>query len=88
MAIGLAQIVKNARSELHALTGLEVASTLEAAREGDEWVVTLEVVEKHSIPESMDILATYRTRLDPEGNVLEFKRIKMRKRIDTVEEDL
>jgi len=88
MAIGIAQIVKNARSELYTLTGLEVASILEAAREGDEWQVTLEVVEKHSIPESMDILATYRTRLDPEGNVTEFKRVKMRKRIDTVEEEI
>lgn len=87
MALGLAEIVKNARTELHALTGLEVSSTLEAAREGDEWLVTLEVVEKRSIPESMDILAAYRTRLDLEGSVLEFKRIKMRKRIDTVEEE-
>jgi hypothetical protein len=87
MALGLAQIVKQARSELQALTGLEVSSTLEAAREGDEWLVALEVVEKRSIPESMDILATYRIRMDPEGNVLEFKRARMRKRIDTVEED-
>ncbi len=87
MALGLAQIVKQARSELQALTGLEVSSTLEAAREGEEWLVALEVVEKRSIPESMDILATYRIRMDPEGNVLEFKRARMRKRIDTVEED-
>ena len=87
MALGLAQIVKQARSELQALTGLEVSSTLEAAREGDEWLVALEVVEKRSIPEAMDILATYRIRMDPEGNVLEFKRARMRKRIDTVEED-
>ena len=88
MAHALAQMVKNARSELHALTGLDVASTLEAARKGDEWLVTVEVVEKRSIPESMDILATYRTRLDPEGNVIDFKRVSMRKRIDTAEEEL
>lgn len=88
MTMGLAQIVKNARSELHVLTGLEVASTLGAAREGDEWLVALEVVEKKSIPESMDILATYRTRLNPEGSVIEFKRLKMRKRIDTAEEEV
>jgi hypothetical protein len=86
MAIGLAQIVARARTELHDLTGLEVASTLDAARDGDEWVVGLEVVEKRSIPDSMDILATYRTRLDLEGNMLEFKRIKIRKRIDTTGE--
>lgn len=85
MALGLAQIVKQARLELNQLTGLDISSTLEAAREGDEWLVNLEVVEKRSIPEAMDILATYRVQLDEEGSVLGFKRIKMRKRIDTEE---
>ncbi len=83
MAVGMAQIVKNARSELNALTGLEVSSTIEVAREEDEWRVVLEVVEKHSIPESMDILAAYETRLDGEGNMLDFRRTGMRRRIDT-----
>jgi len=83
MAIGMAQIVKNARSELNALTGLDVSSTIEVAREEQEWRVVLEVVEKHSIPESMDILAAYETRLDGEGNMLDFRRIGMRRRIDT-----
>ncbi len=85
MAIGMAQIVKNARSELNALTGLEVSSTIEAAKEEDGWLVSLEVVEKHSIPEGMDILAAYETRLDGEGNMLEFRRTSMRRRIDTEE---
>jgi hypothetical protein len=47
--------------------------------------VKLEVVEKHSIPDGMDILATYETRLDTEGNMLGFNRTKMRRRIDTEE---
>jgi hypothetical protein len=85
MAIGMSQIVKNARSELNALTGLEVSSTIEVVREDDEWRVSLEVVEKHSIPEGMDILAAYETRLDGEGNMLEFRRTGLRRRIDTEE---
>jgi len=40
-------------------------------------------VEKHSIPEGMDILASYETRLDGDGGMLEFRRIGMRRRIDT-----
>ena len=83
MAIGMAEIVKKARSELEALIGLDISSTIQATKEGDEWLVSLEVVEKHSIPEGMDILASYDTRLDQAGNMLEFKRVKMRKRIDT-----
>jgi len=83
MATGMAQIVENARSELNSLTGLEVSSTIEVVKEDDEWRVVLEVVEKHSIPEGMDILASYETRLDGEGGMLEFRRTGMRRRIDT-----
>ena len=87
MAIGMAGIVKKARSELKALIGLDISSTIQATKEGDEWLVSLEVVEKHSIPEGMDILAAYDTRLDEEGDMLEFKRVRMRKRIDTEESE-
>lgn len=83
MAVGMAQIVNNARSELNVLTGLDVSSTIEVAKEEEGWRVVLEVIEKHSIPEGMDILAAYETRLDGEGNMLDFRRIGMRRRIDT-----
>jgi len=83
MAAGMAKIVKNARSELNTLTGLDISSTIEVVKEDDGWRVVLEVVEKHSIPEGMDILASYETRLDGEGGMLEFRRIGMRRRIDT-----
>ena len=83
----MAGIVKKARSELEALIGLDISSTIQAMKEGDEWLVSLEVVEKHSIPEGMDILAAYVTRLDQAGNMLEFKRVNMRKRIDTEESE-
>ncbi|MCF8131285.1 MAG: gas vesicle protein [Deltaproteobacteria bacterium] len=83
MAAGMGKIVKNARSELNALTGLEVSSTIEVVKQDDEWRVVLEVVEKHSIPEGMDILASYETRLDLDGGMLEFRRTGMRRRIDT-----
>lgn len=86
MALGMAQAVKKARSELKAVTGLDISSTISAERDGDGWLVAIEAVEKHSIPEGMDILAIYETRLDAEGNMVEFRRIGMRKRIDTEEE--
>ena len=79
----IGEVIEKARSELHKLTGLEISSTLGAARNEAGWVVSMEVVEKHSLPDGMDILATYETMMDPEGDMLEFKRIKMRKRIDT-----
>jgi len=82
MALSIGEVIEKARSELNSLTGLEIESTLGAAREDEGWLVSVEVIEKHSIPDGMDILATYETKLDSDGNMLEFKRTKMRKRID------
>jgi len=85
MALSITKVIQKARSELADLTGLEVCSTVKAEKEGDGWLVVIEVVEKHSIPDSMDILAKYETRLDTDGNMLDFKRTGMRKRIDVSE---
>lgn len=85
MALSMAEVIQKARSELSNFTGLEISSTMGAEKEDDKWLVTMEGVEKHSLPDGMDILAAYETRLDADGNMLEFKRTKMRKRIDTEE---
>ncbi|MCG2830914.1 MAG: gas vesicle protein [Desulfobacteraceae bacterium] len=83
MALSIGEVIEKVRSELNKLTGLDIESTVAAARDAEGWLVSVEVVEKHSIPDGMDILATYETRLDPDGNMLEFKRVRMRKRIET-----
>ncbi|MBL7176148.1 MAG: gas vesicle protein [Desulfobacteraceae bacterium] len=85
MSLSMGEVIRKARSELNDLTGLEISSTVRAQKEGDGWLVTMEVIEKHSIPDGMDILAIYETLLNPDGNMLEFKRTRMRKRIDTEE---
>lgn len=77
------EVVEAARGELAALTGLELASTLAANREDEGWQVSIEVIEKHSIPDGMDVLAAYNVVLDEEGNVTGFNRTGLRKRIDT-----
>lgn len=83
MALTMSKIIQKASSELNSLTGLEISSTISAERQEDSWLVSLEAIEKRSIPDSMDILATYEMGLDLEGNMQEFRRTKMRKRIDT-----
>ena len=83
MALSMSKIIQKARSELNSLTGLEISSTISAERKNGSWLVSLEAVEKRSIPDSMDILVIYEMGLDLEGNMQEFRRTKMRKRIDT-----
>jgi len=83
MAKSMQELIKKAREELSKVTGLELSTTIGAAKEDKGWKVTLEMVEKHSIPDQMDILAVYDVMLDDDGNVIEFNRARLRKRADT-----
>jgi hypothetical protein len=40
------------------------------------WQVDVEVVETRRIPDSTDILATYRVELDPEGELVAYRRVQ------------
>ena len=83
MAKSVKELIGKAREELSKMTGLELSSTLGALREERGWKVTVEMVEKHSLPDQMDILAAYDVILDDAGNVIEFNRTRLRKRVDT-----
>ena len=85
MALAIPQLIERAREELSKVTGLELGSTLGAAKEEEGWRVSVEMVEKHSLPDQMDILANYEAILDDDGNLISFNRKALRKRIETEE---
>lgn len=81
----LAQVLETAREELRNLTGLRLSTTVGTARSESGWRITVEMVEKTSVPDSMDLLATYEVHVDGDGHVMEFKRRGLRKRMDPEE---
>lgn len=83
MPMSIPELVEKARKELSGITGLEFSTTLGVGRENSSWKITFEMVEKRSIPDQMDILGIYEVLLDEKGNLLEFNRKGLRKRIDT-----
>lgn len=82
MTMAMLDFVRKAREQLHELTGLKVGSTVSVGKGDGGWCVQVEVVEKVSIPDSQDILATYELSVDDEGNVRNFYRIGMRRRAE------
>ena len=82
MTMALPNVLKKARQQLGEVTGLDLCSTVSASRDESGWCVQVEVVEKKSLPDSQDILATYELALDEEGNLIKFTRIGMRRRMD------
>ncbi|MDI6779431.1 MAG: gas vesicle protein GvpO [Bacteroidota bacterium] len=83
MAMNVDAIIEHARKKLSTLTGLKASSTIGATKDEMGWHISVEMVEKQSIPDQMDILATYEVLCDEDGNLLSFERKSMRKRCDT-----
>jgi len=76
-------IIEKAKKELADLTGFLSPSAIGFKQEGDGLLVTIEVIEKESIPDGMDVLGTYEVRVGSSGSILSYERTDLRKRVDT-----
>lgn len=76
-------VVERARAELSRLTALELASTVGVVKDEEGWHVSVELIERKSVPDGMDVLGIYESLLDDDGNLVSFSRRSLRKRIDT-----
>ena len=65
---GLQQIIELTGKDPEGVTGVE--------RSQDGWLVTVEVVEDRRIPSSSDILSTYETEIDDDGEPLSYRRTR------------
>lgn len=81
--MAIKDIAEKAKKELAGLTGFKSPSVIGIKKEGNKHVVTVEIVEKTSIPDGMDILGSYEVEVSEKGNVLGYKRTGLRKRTDT-----
>ena len=86
MAKDVGTLIEKAREELSKLTRLKASSTVGVIKDEKGWHISVEMLEKKSIPDQMDILAIYEALLDDEGNLLGFERKSMRTRMETVKE--
>jgi hypothetical protein len=65
------------REYITEMVGLEpVAMTSVEPTDDDGWMVEFEVIEERRIPSSSDILAIYEVEVDPDGELLAFRRTR------------
>jgi len=77
------EIIENAKKGLSDMTEKEVNTVVGITKNKEkEWHIMLEILEKKSIPDAMDLLGLYDVLLDEKGNILNFERKKLRKRGD------
>ena len=77
------EIIEVSKKQLADLTGFKEPAGVGLKKEKEGWMVTIEIAEKKSIPEGMDILGTYEVHLDAKGNLISYERRDLRKRMDT-----
>lgn len=80
--MSIKDIIEKTRKGLAELTGFHSPAGIGAKKEGNEWLVTIEIVEKKSIPEGLDIMGIYEIRTDEQGNILGYERKEIRRRMD------
>ena len=81
--MNVTEAIFKAKESLPMLTNREFNGVIGISKEGNEWKITLELIERKSIPDSSDILGIYEMKLDEGGEVLAFNRVKLRRRGDT-----
>jgi|GEM_PF-1653545 len=73
--VGTAELALAAAEQLLALTGKSFEGIVGLRRNEDGWDVEVEVVEMRRIPETTDVIAVYRVRVDSSGELLDYERV-------------
>ena len=74
-AVELARAAMTAVQELTGY-GAEAATALEWDDDSDTWRVTVEVLELARVPNTTDVIGAYEVRLDPQGSLHGYRRLR------------
>jgi hypothetical protein len=69
-----AELIGEAKRQVHELTGLKVETVSGFDRDGDGWRIFVEALELQRVPETMDVLGTYEVVLSDDGDLQGLKR--------------
>lgn len=78
----LEELARRGAERLQTLTGLKFSTMAGMVRTDAGWKLSVELVEKDSIPTGMDLLGFYEVYLDEAGNMTGFERRRIRRRGD------
>ena len=78
-----AELAQQAKRQVAELTGLDCGTVTGLDRNGDAWVVTVDVVELERIPNTMDVIGTFEVKLSEDGEVLGLRRTGRHRRSET-----
>jgi len=70
------EVIEKAKKGIAELTTLKLNTVIGASKDEESggWRVMVELLEKASIPDAMDLLGIYEVLLDEEGEIVQFER--------------
>ena len=83
----LSEAIRMAEEELPELIHLKLSGVIGALKKEDGWHVKIEMVERHALPDSQDLLGVYEVILDDRGRLMNYERKRVRRR-NEVEESI
>ncbi len=87
MPSNMGNIAESALNTIAGMTKHKPSGVVGIKKSESGWVVEVELIEKESIPNSMDVLGLYEVSVDEKGDLLEFKRKMLRSRSETIQYD-
>ena len=79
------EVITKARGHIATMGKKSDEGVTNLSKREDGWTVSIEVVERKGIPDTMDILGLYEMILNDEGDLTSLERKKLRKRGDTAD---
>lgn len=76
------EVIEAAKQTLADLTGFKTPRGIGAQKTDKGWMVRVEITEKSSIPESMDVLGIYDVLMSEQDEIISYERKGMKKRGD------
>jgi len=80
------QIAELAKQQLTELTGLKPDTVSSMCKDEEGWHVNVDLIQLCRIPDTSDVLATYETLLDEQGNLLRYQRTRRYLRSETMDD--
>ncbi len=74
--LSAAQAGRAGLRQITELTGKHPEGVTGVRRSEDGWLVTVEVIDDRRIPSSTDILSTYETEIDGDGELMSYRRVR------------
>jgi hypothetical protein len=85
--LSASELARAALRTVEELTGFRAEATTALEWDGESWCVTVDALELARIPNTTDVIGSYEVRLDPEGTLRGYRRIRRYTRGEAREEE-